>query len=175
MKKNMESKLKYIGFPPSVSQEFISDVLVNILEGHMKKVLLVLQILLSLILILLTVKMYGIQGKSNIKVQVKYRFFKLFVRHCGDVVHHTMLKDVRLGVSLGFPPSIFTTIAIESLNAALKKKVDHKESEWPQINETMKEYVKGQWEEVIHALSGHGQYRVTEEYTHLEVLSSEVD
>ena len=54
--------------------------------------------------------------------------------HCGDVVHHTMIKDVRLGVGLGSPPSIFTTIASESLNAALKKKVDHKESEWPQIN-----------------------------------------
>ena len=42
------------------------------------------------------------------------------------------------------PPDIFTTNASESLNAALKKKVNYKETEWPQFNEAVKELILAQ-------------------------------
>ena len=53
-------------------------------------------------------------------------FFDYFNQYHASNVRHTMLKDVRIAVGLGYPPDIFTTNASESLNAALKKKVNYK-------------------------------------------------
>ena len=61
---------------------------------------------------------------------------------------------------LGLPPAKLTTNASESLNAAIKRKVDFKESDWPQYISHMKQYVESQQEEVIRYLSGRGQYRL---------------
>jgi len=55
----------------------------------------------------------------------------------------------------------------ESLNATIKRKVNFKESEWPQYNESMRELVLSQRDEVIRSLSGRGQYRVEKEYAHV--------
>ena len=94
-------------------------------------------------------------------------FFDYFNQYHASNVHHTMLKDVRIAVGLGYLPDIFTTNASESLNAVLKKKVNYKETEWPEFNQTMKPFVLAQREETIRALSGWGQYRLTPEYVHL--------
>ena len=86
-------------------------------------------------------------------------FFDYFNQYHASNVCHAMLKDVRIAVGLGYPPDIFTTNASESLNAALKKKVNCKETEWPEFNQPMKQFVLAQREETICALSGRGQYR----------------
>ena len=70
-----------------------------------------------------------------------------------------MRKDLRENVGLGSPPSTFTTNASESINAAIKRKVDYKESAWPEFNEHMKSFVESQREEVVRVLSGRRQYR----------------
>ena len=62
-----------------------------------------------------------------------------------------MRKDLRESAGLGSPPSIFTTNASESLNAAIKKNVNFRESEWPEFNEQMKRYIESQ-QEVIGGL-----------------------
>ena len=77
-----------------------------------------------------------------------------------------MLSDVRQKAGLGSPPQSFTTNASESLNAAIKKKVNHKETEWPLFNE---QYISAQREETIRAISGRGQYRLTDLYNDLSV------
>lgn len=78
-------------------------------------------------------------------------FFHYFVQYQADVPHH-MRKDIRVG--LGSPPSAFTTNASESINAAIKRKVNYKESGWPEFNESMQHFVDSQKEEVITSLSG---------------------
>lgn len=80
-----------------------------------------------------------------------------------------MLKNIRSDVGLGFPPDIFTTNSSESLNAIIKKRLNYKESEWPEFNEAMKRLVLSQRDEVIRALSGRGQYQLDKEYAHLIV------
>ena len=84
-----------------------------------------------------------------------------------------MLTDVRVAAGPGFPPSIFTTNASESLNAALKKKMNFKETEWPEFNEAMKKFVMAQRDDIIRATYGRGQYRVTQEYARLLVSHQE--
>ena len=51
----------------------------------------------------------------------------------------------------------------------LKRRLNYKESEWPEFNETMKQLVLAQRDEVIRALSGRGQFRLDREYAHLIV------
>ena len=67
------------------------------------------------------------------------------------------------------PPSIFTTNSSESINAVVKRKVNFKETEWPQFNQELKQIVNEMHEESICALSGHGQYRLSKPYLHLQV------
>ena len=71
------------------------------------------------------------------------RFYKYFCQYQADVVKYHMRKDLREAAGLGSPPSIFTTNAAESINAAaLKRKVDYKESEWPNFNDHIKQFVE---------------------------------
>ena len=84
-----------------------------------------------------------------------------------------MRKDLRGASGLGSPPTQFTTNGSESINAALKRKVNHKESDWPQFNEHLKAYVESQREEILRALSGRGQYRLNLEFAHYGVSTQE--
>ena len=74
-----------------------------------------------------------------------------------------MRKDLKESAGLGSPPSIFTTNASESLNAAIKRK------EWLEFNEQMKQYVESQQEVVIRALSGCRQFWLCSEVAHYGV------
>lgn len=80
-----------------------------------------------------------------------------------------MRRDLRESAGLGSPPANFTTNASESLNAAIKRKVDFKESDWPEFISHMNEYVESQREEVIRSLSGRGQYRLCSDVAHYGV------
>ena len=80
-----------------------------------------------------------------------------------------MLKNICSDVGLGFPPDIFTTNSSESLNAVIKRRLNYKESEWPEFSEAMKQLVLSQRDETIRALSGHGQYQLDKEYAYLIV------
>ena len=100
------------------------------------------------------------------------RFFNYFRRYKSDIVCHSMRADLRESVGLGCPPKIFTTNPSESINAMMKRKVNYKESEWPQFNEAVKELVKQQREEITRALSGRGQYRLIQEFSHFSVSPS---
>lgn len=78
-----------------------------------------------------------------------------------------MLKSTCTAAGLGHPPAIFTTNLSESLNATIKRKVNYKESEWPDFNEYMRQLVMSQRDEELRSLSGRGQYRLDKEYAHL--------
>lgn len=101
------------------------------------------------------------------------KFYDYFSRYKAKAVCFTMRKDLRIKAGLGSPPKMFTTNASESINAVLKQKVNFKESEWPEFNDKVKMLVKQQREEVIRALSGRGQYRLSPNYSHFAVSVSE--
>ena len=90
-------------------------------------------------------------------------------KNYADIVCYNMLKDLRVSAGLGDPPSIFTTNSSESINAVVKRKVNFKETEWPQFNQELKQIVNEMHEESIRALSGRGQYRLSKPYLHLQV------
>ena len=54
----------------------------------------------------------------------------------------------------------------------MKRKVNYKESEWPQFNKAVKELVKQQREEIIRALSDRGQYSLIQQFSHYLVSPS---
>jgi len=60
-------------------------------------------------------------------------------------------------------------LACESLNAAIKRKVDHKETEWPQFNDAVKQYILGQRDNVLRSISGRGDYKIAQQYANLLV------
>ena len=86
-------------------------------------------------------------------------FYDYFVTHYSGVIRRFMLKDLRTAVGLGSPPAIYTTNACESLNAVIKRKVNYKESEWPQFNEQMKELVDRQREEALGFVRSTGTWK----------------
>ena len=68
-------------------------------------------------------------------------FYDFSLKYQLVVVKYYMRKDLRESVGLGSPPSTFTTNGSESVNAAIKRKVDLKESDWPQFNEYVNKYL----------------------------------
>ena len=100
------------------------------------------------------------------------RFFDCFCSKKADVVHYNMRRDLRESAGLGSLPGIFTTNASESINSMMKCKVSFKESEWPHFNDQVKELVEQQREEVIRALSGRGQYRLSQQFSHFSVSAA---
>ena len=68
-------------------------------------------------------------------------FIEWFVSSKADIIHDTMLRPVREECGLGNPPEIFTTNSSESMNAALKRKVDFKKSELPHFIDKVREIV----------------------------------
>ena len=81
-------------------------------------------------------------------------FFDYFSKYYADVVCYNMLKDLRTTAGLGSPPAKFTTNRSESINAVVKRKVNFKETEWPEFNKQLRQIVTEQREETIRALSG---------------------
>ena len=55
----------------------------------------------------------------------------------------------------------------------MKRKVNHKESDWPQFNEHVKSLVNSQHEEVIWSLSQRGKFSLKPEYAHYSVTTQE--
>lgn len=84
-----------------------------------------------------------------------------------------MRKDICELIGLGSPPAIYTTNASEALNSVLKKGVQYKESQWPELVQKVRQLVDAQSEEIIRALSGCGQYRLCEQARHLGVAREE--
>ena len=97
------------------------------------------------------------------------RFHSYFIQYQADVVCYHMRRDLRESAGLGSPPANFTTNASKYLNAAIKRKVNFKESDWPEFVSHIKQYIQSQREEVIRSLSGCGQYRLCPDVAHYGV------
>ena len=93
------------------------------------------------------------------------QIFEYFVNHYSSISENTMLQNICSDFDQGFTIDIFTTSASESLNAVIIKRLNYKESEWPEFNEAMKDIVLSQGDDCV--LCGHGQYQLDKEYAHL--------
>ena len=128
MKKNISTKLKDNGIPPSVSQEFVSDIFGKRSGGTYEEGLVDSADPTDFDSCLQNFKDVWNTRECPYQRPGQMSFFDYFNQYHASNVRHTMLKDVRIAVGLGYPPDIFTTNASESLNAALKKKVTRKQS-----------------------------------------------
>lgn len=159
-RRNIQEKLRELGLPSSLSEEFIHDIFGKRTGNTFQE---------------------GLVDSSSVdEVQERLRllepiwnaretlhapasgawFHMWFCQYQADVVKHHMRKDLREAAGLGCPPAKFTTNGSESVNSLIKRHVNFKQSEWPKFNEAIKQIVSSQHKEVIRALSGRGQCRL---------------
>ena len=96
-------------------------------------------------------------------------FYDWFVCNCKVVVQSTMLKPVRICVSLENPPQPFYTNDVESHNNVIKKHTNYTAHELLQFVEKMKRLIINQREEIERAVIGMGEYWVSKEFDFLAV------
>ena len=169
-KRNLEEKLKSSGYPSIVITEFLEDIfgchtgtkdvkgLIDTEgEGEFESFLCSCE------------EKWNEIDRNYLPSAKNLSFYPYFCKYYKDVLKFNMRRDVRESAGLGSPPVYFTTNAAESINATLKRKVDYKESEWPEFIKIVKDLVESQRQEVIRSLSGRGQYRLLPQYNHLGV------
>ena len=157
VKRNIISKLKDRGISSSVSEEFISDMFGRRIGDRYEEGLVDSTSVADFHTRLQNCKEIWNARELNCQHPGQSSFFEYFVDNYSKMFENTMLKNICSDIGLGFPPDIFTTNSSESLNAAIKRRLNYKESEWPEFNEAMKQLVLAQRDEVIRALSGRGQ------------------
>ena len=172
-KRNVQEKLKEYGFAASVTSEFTADIFGKCVGNTIYAGLVDSASLGEFDERFECLKPVWELRESTCMPTSEPRFYNYFSQYQADVVRYHMRKDLREASGLGSPPAQFTTNGSESINAALKCKVNHKESEWPQFNEHLKAYVQSQREEIVRALSGRGQYRLNPEFAHCGVSTQE--
>ena len=172
-RRNIEEKLKSLGLPSSVSQEFLNDIFGKRIGNTFQEGLVGSRSATEVEERIQQLKSVWDSREMSCASAGGPSFHDFFCKYQADVVKYHMRSDLREVVGLGAPPSIFTTNGSESVNASIKRKVGYKESDWPKFNETMKDFVTSQHEEVIRALSGRGQYRLHPKFSHYGVTSQE--
>ena len=172
-KRNLQEKLRDLGIPKAVANKFLDDVFGKC-EGNVRFEGLVDSTSIDDF----DKKFEALQECWNGRERpysgdAGPQFHNHFSRYFAKVVRNHMRKDQRELVGLGSPPTIYTTNASEALNSVLKKGVNFKKTQWPEFVQSVKHLVDAQYEEIVRALSGRGQYRLCEETRHLGVVLEE--
>lgn len=97
------------------------------------------------------------------------KFFERFVQYKASDMKECTLRPLREDIGLRSPLTPYYTNDSESINAAIKEKVNYRKSEWPQFNAKMKELVNSLVQEAKKAIIGFGEFRIRDEYKHLVV------
>ena len=168
-KKNSIEKLKEYGIPSQVSDEFVADIFGKRSGSMYEEDLVDATSPYDFDTRLESCREIWNTREAPYTPSSGPRFHTYFVRYKASAVCYNMRKDLREAAGLGSPAGTFTTNASESVNAAIKRKVEYKESEWPTFNDKIKQLAKQQREEVIRSLSSRGQYRLLPQYLHFGV------
>ena len=168
-KKNVEHKLKEMGIPTQVMQEFLSDIFGKRVSNTYQEGLVDSCSVQQFDERLDNLKPLWDAREKPFAPPSGPRFYGYFIQYQADVVRYHMRRDLRESEGLGSPPAKFTTNASESLNAAIKRKVNFKESDWPEFISQMKQFAESQRDEVIRSLSGRGQYCLCTDLAHYGV------
>lgn len=100
-------------------------------------------------------------------------FYGWFCENKVDLIVSGMLRSVREEAGLGCLPSSFTTNASESLNAMLKRKVNHKKNDLPEFIDQLKQLVDEQDRELERAVIGRGKFQFRKEFRSLEIKETD--
>lgn len=173
LKRNITEKLKERGISSSDMQEFLADIFGKHVGTVYWEGLVSAEDCNDFDAKLANCERVWKDREAKYNVEWRSSFFDYFTKNYSGIICHCMLKDLRISVGLGVPPAIYTTNACESLNAVIKRKVNYKESEWPEFNNQMKQLIDRERDEAVRALSGRGQYRLCKKYTALQVCPSE--
>lgn len=166
-KKNVQEKLRSLGFPSSVADEVLGDIFGKHTGSVYKEGLVDCTTEEEFETKLQDLKKIWDEYEQPFSPASGASFHTFFTRYQANVVKYHMRRDLREAAGLGSPPSVFTTNPSESVNAVIKKKVDYKQHQWPKFNEQLKQLVEGQRDEIIRSLSGRGQYRLSAEFRYL--------
>lgn len=169
LKKNISGKLRDRGIPNNESKEFLADIFGKQCGLSYEQGLVDAENGNDFDGKLENCEVVWLERDVNYLRDGQAPFYTYFKTQYAHIVRNTMLKNVRIAVGLGSPPAIFTTNASESINAVIKRNVNFKATEWPNFNDSLKKIVDGQRDEAIRALSGRGQYRLSQEYQYLQI------
>lgn len=125
-RRNVEAKLKALGIPPSIAQEFLDDIFGRRVGNSFQEGLVSSCSACEVDENLKKLKPIWDSREQPYAPVSGPSFHAFFCQYQADVVKYHMRKDLRESAGLGSPPSIFTTNGSESLNAALKRKVNLK-------------------------------------------------
>ena len=96
-------------------------------------------------------------------------FYKWFCQYKAPEMKQSMLASLRAAMGLGNPPAWYTTNRNESINAVIHGKNHYTAMNWPDFCEAVKGKVDDQRKEIEFALTGRGEYRVCDEFSHFVV------
>jgi len=173
-KKNVQEKLRLLGLPTSVSEQFLADIFGQHQGSCYQEGLVDCGSEREFDDKLESLKEMWNSREIPHAPASGPRFYDYFCCYQADVVKYSMRRDLRESAGLGSPPLIFTTNSSESINAAIKRKVDYKQHQWPEFNDQLKQLAQSQREEIVRALSGRGQYRLMPEFGHLATTVHEL-
>ena len=168
MRDNVKRKLSEIGITGTVASEIVFDIFCKKVDG-------------------------GIQGglvdctssdefDTALKVVVEKwntlhnhggKFVEYFLKEKAEVIREAGRANVRSVCGLGYPPKVYTQNANECMNRLIKAEENSsyskKESSLLPYVERVRNEIKRQQDEQFLAVLGRGQYRLTEEFSFLEV------
>ncbi len=125
-KKNVQEKLRNLGIPSTIANEFIDDIFGTKVGTSKLEGLVDVSSVEDF-----ENKIAKLEGPWNDRErpfsgETGPQFYNHFCRYQADVVCYHMRKDQREVAGLGSPPSIYTTNTSESINSVLKKQVSFK-------------------------------------------------
>ena len=101
------------------------------------------------------------------------KFCSYFLKEKADVIRNCCTADIRSMCGLGFPPKVYTQNASECMNRLVKadenSKFTKKAAGLPASIERIRSEIKRQNDEQFLAVINRGEYKLTEEFSHLGV------
>ena len=166
MKDNIKNKLSSLCVPNHVAREYMSDIfgwgeeagLVHCVDGASFDQALK--------------KLQAVWETRHVKGK---EFYEYFSKNKASAVRETMTVGVRSMCGLGFPPDVYTQNASESMNKVVKEEDKdnsssrRKKKSISDIVERLRKLVQRQEEEQFLAVLGKGEYKLVNDFQHLEV------
>ena len=162
---NIEEKLRQLKLPSVVVKAFVHDVLGNPAQLEFGLVDAEDEAEFDSTLASLKVVWNEREKPYNSPPQ----FHSWFQVNCRGTVVENMLRPVRERALLGSPPQPYYTNEVESKNNVLKQQLKYKAAQLPQFVDHMKKLLTEQKREVERAVATMGEYRLSQEYSHLAV------
>ena len=160
---NLDAKLKECNIPKPIRIEFLRDVfgnpssleegLVDVDDAHEASIS----------------SLKEIWNNRELPFNNPPRFYDWFIANCKDAVKTTMLKSLRVAAGLGNPPQPYYTNDVECHNNVIKQQTNYRAQELPQFIDSMKRMIENQKKEVERAIVGMGEYKISSEFSELQV------